>query len=102
MTMPRPSLSLSCLAALLCLAAGSAEAASFRRVVNVAPGHVAWIHRAPDSASPRVGYLKAGVTNVQTLGCRSFAKGGWCHVQRRGTRGWVRDRFLGAGAVLRG
>lgn len=102
MTMPRPSPLLPCLAAVICLAAGSAEAASYRRVVNVAPGHVAWLHRTPDPAAARVGYLKAGATNVRTLGCRKLAKGGWCRVERHGTRGWVQDRYLATGAVLRG
>ena len=102
MTPARPSPLLPCLAAVLCLAAAPGEAATYRKVVNVAPGHVAWIHRAPDPASPHIGYLKAGAANVQTLGCRKLAKGGWCRVERHGTRGWVQDRYLATGAVLRG
>ncbi|RYB02446.1 SH3 domain-containing protein [Lichenibacterium ramalinae] len=84
------------------LGASPAEAATYRRVIAVAPGHVAWMHRAPDPASPKVGYLKSGALRVVTLGCRKLAKGGWCRVERRGTRGWVRDRYLATGAVMRG
>ena len=94
---------LAVVAGLFCaVAAGSAEAATYRRLVNVAPGHVAWMHRSPDRASPRVGYIKAGALRVHTLACRKLAKGGWCHVERRGTRGWVKDRFLASGAIMRG
>ena len=106
MTLPRPPKTVSSLllaAALLgSLAAGPAEAAMYRRVVAVAPGHVAWIHRSPDGASQRVGYLRSGTLRVLTFGCRKLAKGGWCHVERRGTRGWVQDRYLATGAVMRG
>ena len=106
MILPRPPKTVSSLlaaAALLgSLAAGSAEAATYRRVVAVAPGHVAWIHRSPDGASQRVGYLKSGTLRVLTFGCRKLANGGWCHVERRGTRGWVQDRYLAPGAVMRG
>ena len=95
--------SLAVVAGLFCAAAaGPADAAAYRRLVNVAPGHVAWMHRSPDPASPRVGYIRSGALRVHTLACRRLAKGGWCHVERRGTRGWVRDRFLTAGAILRG
>ena len=106
MTAPRPSTSPLrplVLAGLLCSAAlGPAEAATFRNVANVAPGHVAWIYRHPDPASQRVGYLKAGALRVRTTSCMKLAKGGWCQVMRRGTRGWVQDRFLKADDVMRG
>lgn len=82
--------------------AGSAEAAAYRNVANVRPGHVAWIHAQPDAASPRVGYLKAGALRVRTVGCRQLVGGGWCRVVRRGTRGWIQDRFLKADNLMRG
>lgn len=105
MTPPRlptfPSLAVA--AGLFCaLAAGPAEAATYRKLVNVAPGHVAWMHRSPDPAAPRVGYIRSGALRVHTLACRKLAKGGWCHVERQGTRGWVQDRFLAPGAIMRG
>lgn len=100
---PKPSLRRLALAGLLSAAALSpAEAASFRDVAGVAPGHVAWIYRHPDPASRRVGYLKAGALRVLTTHCARSADGGWCQVMRRGTRGWVRDRFLKAASVMRG
>lgn len=82
--------------------AGHAEAATYRSIANVKPGHVAWIYRQPDVASPRVGYLKSGAFRIRTLGCKQLAAGGWCQVMRRGTRGWVQDRFLKAGTTMRG
>lgn len=101
----RPSRTLSrfALAVLVSSAtAGGAEAAVYRNVANVKPGHVAWIYRHPDAASAHVGYLKAGALRVRTVGCRQLAAGGWCQVIRRGTRGWVQDRFLKADNVMRG
>ena len=101
----RPSRTLSrlVLAALVSsAAASSAEAAVFRNVANVRPGHVAWIYSQPDSSSRKLGYLKAGALRVQTLGCQRLAAGGWCHVVRRATRGWVQDRFLKADNLMRG
>ena len=106
MTPPRPPTSplrLAVLTGLLCSAAlGPAEAAVYRNVGGVSPGHVAWIYRHPDPASQRVGYLKSGALRVRTLRCRKLAEGGWCQVIRRGTRGWVQDRFLKADSVMRG
>lgn len=71
----------------------AAQAATYRDVANVAAGHVAWIHLHPTAASPRVGYLEAGALRVRTSQCKQLAKAGWCRVTRRGTRGWVQDRF---------
>lgn len=85
----------------LVTANGVAEASTFRNVTNVAPGHVAWIHLHPNAASPRVGYLKAGALRVRTTLCKRLAKGGWCQVTRRGTRGWVQDRFLMPDRLMR-
>lgn len=79
-----------------------AEAPVYRNVTNVAPGHVAWMYAHPNSASARVGYLKAGALRVRTMNCRHLAKGGWCQVMRRGTRGWVQDRFLKPDTIMRG
>lgn len=94
------------LAALLAAAVGAtapAGAAEYRSVVGVRPGHVAWVYRQPDAASPHVAYLKAGASRIRTTGCRRLAAGGWCRVTVRGTRGWVQDRFLRAGGgVMRG
>lgn len=81
---------------------GSAQAASYRDVAGVQPGHVTWIYRQPDTASPRVGYLKAGALRVRTIGCKRLPAGGWCRVMRRGTRGWVQDRYLKADNLMRG
>ncbi len=83
------------------VAFASADATTYRGITNVRPGHVAWIYRDPDVGSPHVGYLKAGDLQVRTLACRHLAKGGWCHVMSRGTRGWVQDRFLKAAHVMR-
>lgn len=78
------------------------EAATYRNVANVQPGHVAWIYRQPDTASPHVDYLKAGALRVHTMSCKRLAAGGWCHVMRRGTSGWVQDRFLKVDNEMRG
>lgn len=85
----------------LTAAPGAADAATFRNVTGVAPGHVAWIHLHPNAQSPRVGYLKAGALRIRTMNCKRLAKGGWCQVMRRGTRGWVQDRFLMPDRLMR-
>jgi uncharacterized protein YraI len=91
------------LAVLLAAGFAPARAAEYRAVRGLRPGHVAWVYRQPDVASPRVAYLRAGNGHVRTTGCRKLAAGSWCRVVVRGTRGWVQDRFLRAGgAVLPG
>ena len=90
------------LACMFCAALGTAEAAGYRTVTHVRPGHVAWIYLHPDVASPHVGYLRADALHVRTSGCRTVVLGGWCRVMRRGTRGWVQDRFLKPETVMRG
>ena len=102
MSLFEPLRRLALAAAVCCSAIGGAEAATYRSVTGVRAGHVVWMYRHPDTASPRVGYLKAGALQVRTVGCKRLAAGGWCRVVRRGTRGWVQDRFLKADTVMQG
>ena len=89
----------------LALAADRAEAAPTQRMVNasnIKPGHVAWIRSGPGIAYSKVGYLRAVSRHIRTMECKLVARDTWCHVEFRGTRGWVQDHYLRAPHVMSG
>jgi hypothetical protein len=56
-------------------------------------GHVLWIHSEPSGSSERIGFLPYSARHIQNYGCKRSVTD-WCQVIYRGTRGWVRERYL--------
>lgn len=64
-------------------------------VVNVEPGEVLNVRKAPNAKAEVVGTLSPGATEITSVGeCTA-----WCHVQHNDVVGWVSRRFLSPTAL---
>lgn len=90
----RAALGAAILLALIGNSTPVAAAVRYVKIVNVAPGHVLWLHSGPGRHFQRIGFLPYSARQIRAYRCKALVTGSWCQVRHRGTRGWASKRFL--------